>query len=308
MRVDDYIKRNGQSDADVVVLDDDQLRRLQLAELSIAQDVVTYCENNQICYTLGGGSVLGAVRHGGFIPWDDDIDINMPRESWERFYEGFIKEYSQKYELHSPETDSDCVINAIRIYIKGTCLRELSAPADKVNGIFIDIFIVENTPDNIVLRYAHGLLCSGLRYICSCRRISDQWRHYERIFKGNSAALRGFRFRSTIGKLFSFFKCQKWVYLSNAANGMCRNDCSKYLTIPTGQRRYFGEMIRRDDYLPPAEATFESHVWCIPKDSELYLTNLYGDWREIPPVEEREQHVLLELNFGDTSSTKKVVE
>ena len=78
---------------DLVTVDDEMLKKIQNVLLGILDDIITVCEKYKIPYTLGGGSVLGAVRHQGFIPWDDDIDVNFSRRDYERFIPAFRKEF-----------------------------------------------------------------------------------------------------------------------------------------------------------------------------------------------------------------------
>ena len=83
-------------------LQENELKQLHECLLSILKDFIYVCEKYNLHYTLGGGSVLGAVRHHGFIPWDDDLDINMPRKDYERFKNIFANELSDEYELNVP--------------------------------------------------------------------------------------------------------------------------------------------------------------------------------------------------------------
>ena len=82
-----------------------QLRRAQLKQLSILEEIDRICRKHSIRYWLDGGSLLGAVRHGGFIPWDDDIDIAMPLEDMQRFVEIAPKELREGLRLQTPETE-----------------------------------------------------------------------------------------------------------------------------------------------------------------------------------------------------------
>lgn len=300
MRVNDFIKRQGQTGLATLTLDERAMQKLKEAELAMADDVADYCERHGIEWSLSGGSVLGAVRHDGFIPWDDDIDINMTREAWESFYAGFQEEYADKYWVFSPETcPEECDIAAVKIYKKGTLLRELTAPADARRGIFVDIFIIESVPDGLIPRLLHGLKCEGLRYICSCVRFYEQREHLSAVFAGNEEAMRGYRKRFSVGKLFSFAPARMWAALTNEANKKHSHEETGWLCIPTGGGRYFKELIARSDYFPMKKAKFEGREWNVPGNFDVYLGNLYGDWRKIPAPEEREQHVLLELDFGE---------
>ena len=123
----------------------------------IADDVISLADELGLSITLGGGSVLGAARHRGFVPWDDDIDLNITRKEWEVFAPVLQERFEEKYFIYAPDSFSDAVINAIRIYKRGTKLREIAHAPNEPNGIFVDIFLLENAPDNGAIRLCHGV-------------------------------------------------------------------------------------------------------------------------------------------------------
>ena len=92
--------------SDIIFLDDDGLKKYQSELLKMISDVFTFFDENGIAYSLSGGSILGAIRHKGFIPWDDDVDINIPRESYDKLFSLFESDnsLSRKYYLQSPKS------------------------------------------------------------------------------------------------------------------------------------------------------------------------------------------------------------
>ena len=294
MRLNDFIKRSGQSSIPLHEVTDEELHRLHKEMTNIADDVISISDEMGISIALGGGSVLGAARHSGFIPWDDDIDLNMTRKDWEVFAPVFQERFKDKYFVYAPESFNGAVINAIRIY-----KREIAHAPNEPNGLFVDIFLLENAPDNAVIRLCHGVLCQGLRYVASCVRLYEQRAYIETVFGENAEAMAGYRKRFRVGRVFSFSSAHSWAIRSYRINGLCRNEASRFLTIPSGGKYYFGELIRRDSYFPPKYLPFGDHSWPVPRDYDGYLTRLYGDWKEVPPVDKREVHCLLELDFGD---------
>lgn len=301
MRLNDYIKNAGQASIPLHEVTDDELNRLHEEMTLIAADVMALSQELGLTVTLGGGSVLGAARHQGFIPWDDDIDLNMTRQDWAVFAPVFQERYKEKYFVYSPELFDASAINAIRIYKRGTKLREIAHAPTEPNGLFVDIFLIENAPDNKLVRLCHGVLCQGVRYIASCVRLFEQRDYIEKVFGDNDQAMAGYRTRFRIGRLFSFSNAHTWSLRSYKVNGLCKNENSRMITIPSGGKYYFGELMSRDSYFPPKLLPFGSHEWPVPRDYDKYLTGLYGEWREVPPESKREVHCLLELDFGDDS-------
>ena len=136
--------------------DKETLDKLHKVELSILDDFVKVCEKNDLTYFLIGGSLLGAVRHKGFIPWDDDIDIGMPRKDYDKFIEIGQKELGDKYYVDCFERNKDFYLPFVKIKLNGTVFDEEVAkcyPHHK--GIFIDIFAFENVKNTKKI----GLCC-----------------------------------------------------------------------------------------------------------------------------------------------------
>lgn len=143
MRLNDYIKRAGQSSIPLHEITGEELQRLHKEMTDIADDVISLADELGLSITLGGGSVLGAARHRGFVPWDDDIDLNITRKEWEVFAPVLQERFEEKYFIYAPDSFSDAVINAIRIYKRGTKLREIAHAPNEPNGIFVDIFLLK---------------------------------------------------------------------------------------------------------------------------------------------------------------------
>ena len=146
-----------------VVLTDEQLLDLQKTLNGILRDIVSVCAKHHLQYFLGGGSALGAIRHHGFIPWDDDIDINMPREDHDRFVQVFRQEFGTKYWVHTPEETAGYGLLLSRVLLKGTSVRTREDFHNPECGAFIDIFVIENTERKLfsghffrLLRLTHG--------------------------------------------------------------------------------------------------------------------------------------------------------
>lgn len=277
----------------------DLLKRYQNVLLMMLKDIDKVCQENNISYTLGGGSCLGAVRHNGFIPWDDDIDINMTREDYKRFKNVFPI-IGDKYYLQDCWSDKNCDVDVARVRLKGTVARVHGDSSEGESGVFIDVFLLENVPNSIILRFFHGFGSLVLGFVSSCCRFDEKKDAYLKMAEGDEAATKSFKTKIRIGKVFSFRTANAWTRSWDKWNGRCNNENSKYMTFPAGRNHYFGEMHPRGVFLPPKEATFEGISVPIVCDYDTYFSSLYGsDYMSLPPEDKRETHVVLELDLGE---------
>lgn len=277
----------------------DTLKELQSTLLDMLKDFDRVCQKYDIPYTLSGGTMLGAVRHEGFIPWDDDIDLNITRDGYERFVSVFQDELADKYWLHRPEETENYGLGLARLRKKGTRYKDKESYFTEECGVFIDIFIYENVPNNPLLRKGHGVVSLALGFALSCRRFLVNSDEYLKLAEDDEQLTKVFRTKARFGKLFSFLSVDSWCRLWNKWNSLCGNSNSKYLSIPVGRKHYFGETFQRDMIFPVQKAKFEDALLPIPNTPDHYLTKLYGDYMRIPEPEEREAHVIYELDLGE---------
>lgn len=232
------------------------LRLAQLRMLEMLKYVDSICSTHKITYWLDGGTLLGAIRHGGFIPWDDDVDICMPHDDAERFKQIMLKDDSPKFILQCKETDKG-------FFGPWYVLRDLNSEyiinSKKHNhqlyrGLQIDIFIAEdrtNDPLWYFSRFVQKCLDKPLNKITNLR----------------------------IAKILSsplyFFMHSIIIPLSRKISKE-----KVYFKMPYGSMWKY--KLRKDFIYPIIRHDFEGIELCVPNNYDAYLTTEFGDWQEIP--------------------------
>ena len=253
-----------------------------------------------IFYTLSGGTVLGSVRHQGFIPWDDDIDLMMPRKDFNKLKTVFDKELGEKFTLSAPELGDGHGMTVCQIKRRGTVLRSYNEVSKTDAGVPLDIFVLENTFDMPLLRMLHGIACLAAGYLISVRKAFCDFPYLEPYFAGNDELRKSYVRKARLGKLVSFLTLDQLSGMAYRVYSLCRNDDSRYVTIPSGRKHFFGELYLRSDACRAEEAYFEGRKVPIPCGYKTYLRRLYGDnYMQLPPETDREQHPMIEISFED---------
>ncbi|MBQ3080238.1 MAG: LicD family protein [Clostridia bacterium] len=267
--------------------------------LMIYKDVFSACEQNGITLMMCGGTALGAVRHGGFIPWDDDVDLLLTREDYEKFKQIFHKALGDKYVLQVPNADGCEISNLyMKVILKGTERKELlKLKAPGLHGLWVDIFPLDYAPDNKLLQRIKGFFSDAFAYTA----VSNYMRTHDtpEIRKYMSATLSSrinHMIRMTLGFLTGFLSYKTMYNLFDRF--VQSKKPTNTVTAPTGIRHYMGEMHPKAHFIPAKEAAFEGERGYLPADVHSYLTQLYGDYMTPPPVNKRERHFYVSLDLG----------
>ena len=257
----------------------DEFRKLQQAQLVIMDEVHRLCEENGIAYYLIAGSALGAVRHGGFIPWDFDIDIGMRRADYDRFREVCLTGLSERFSYRD-HTNADLPAPHALICLRGTrlvCCYDKFNPGRENLGIYMDIFPLDGAPSDPVLQERHKKDIAR----------SKKALYRKRAFCYSRAPLKNFLKRA-VGRLMFYTSPRK---CSDALDGVLRRygEACDLLGSFTSPYRYEKECMPAAVYGRPRKISFEGREFYVPERVEDYLTRLYGDYMQLPPEEDRER-------------------
>lgn len=289
-----------------IIVSEEQLTMIQKLLLSVLDDVIEVCNEQNIPFQLGGGSCLGAVRHGGYIPWDDDIDLNMFRKDVDRFIPAFEKKFGDKYWVKVLGKTEGYNYIMVHILTKSVRARSPMEPVKDTNGLCVDIFPIENAPDNALLRRFHGIGCMGYRYILSCLRFKNNKEELLELSENLPELKNYVKKRMLFGNIFGLIPMETWCRWAQSWITKCKNNNSEYVVIPSGQHVYFREMYKRSLFSESKTIDFAGRSVSITADYDSYMKTLYGEnYMQVPPPEKREKHAMMEL---DTEALKKAVQ
>lgn len=248
----------------------DEMKELQL---NILADIAQFCEKNNLRYFLSGGSMLGAVRHHGFIPWDDDIDINMPRPDYNRF----IHEYQHPYyDVCCWDLDKNYLCTFAKVSDKRTILEENGKFGRKV-GVNVDIFPVDGLPKGDINVNRTVSRMKALWGLVVCATVIDITKR-STIKKIEITLMRAFY------KLFPLQSYFTGLAIKTAQKYPFDNS-NKVAVLVWGYGKK--EVIMRSTAEEYIESDFENYKFYIPRNYDEYLRNLYGDYMKLPPENER---------------------
>lgn len=255
-------------------------KKLQACETEMLRKFIEVCDLLKIRYYIVGGTLLGAVRHRGFIPWDDDIDICMPRSDYEQFIAKGQKYMPEYYFIQTYETDKEWPGNFAKIRDSRTTFIESSVKNCKINhGVYIDIFPMDNYPDGIMRR----IITEKIEKICKVR-IGMVYSLKEEKASFLRRTVRFLRKRAALAlfpKIVDANTYRDKVIKSIPKGKMCVNYSGIY-----GKK----EIMPYSWYGDGCLLEFEGLTVRAPIEYKKWLTQIYGDYMTLPPVEKRVAH------------------
>lgn len=282
---------------DIIILDEKSLHKYQAELLKIAEDVVAVFDRNNIEYSLSGGSILGAIRHKGFIPWDDDIDINIPRSSYNRLLKIFDSQLSEKYYIQTPQKYPELGLMVTQIRKRGTVARRKYDWNISECGISIDLYVIENVFNNPIARFVQKTLSMTFSFVISAIRFYNNKDLPQELIELEGRQINYSLGKYIAGQILRIVPLKKWVSWCDYWNSICHNENSILVAIPTGRKHFLGETYERSKMAKFKKVPFESTEFNVPVWAEGFLEMFYGDYMNLPPVERREKHLFLELKF-----------
>lgn len=251
------------------VIEINELKKIQMDILDV---VHSYCLQNEIHYALAGGSMIGAVRHGGFIPWDDDIDILIPRIDYDKFCKSF-NDKEKKYKLHCLDNDSKYSYPFAKIEDTRTVLEESVESSNM--GITIDVFPVDNCFDSMDESIALVKKISKIKFLYKVKLIKPT---------SNNSFVK--KIGLFVMKLFLFPFSLRTLALKY--DEQCKTGKANAKFVANLSWGYgINEIIPREVIEDYILISFEDRKYNAFKNYDLYLTSVYGDYMQLPPKNKR---------------------
>lgn len=265
-----------------IELTNQEIQQLKDVQIELLDELKAFCENNDIRFYLFAGTLLGAIRHKGFIPWDDDIDVCMPRKDYEKFL-SLYKE-NDKYFLQTANTDKYYYYNFAKLMKKGTIYSEYVSCRTKCQkGIFIDIFPVSGIPDkNKKIKFANYYFWL---FVLNKRAFPKK---FNMIIKNKH------------GFVYKLLTVISWILLwwcpCNHAARMRNNFMRRHSKKPTKECICGVELMRPypfEAFSGEKDVEFEGRMMPAMADPTIYLKIAYGDFMSLPPEKDRVPHHFL---------------
>ncbi len=262
-----------------------EIKKIKDFQMEIMDEVHKVCVENGLVYYIIGGTALGAVRHGGFIPWDVDIDIAMPRRDYEQFEKFSATKLDGRYFLKNYKNTPKYSYPHARVGIKNTQLYDKLQdinPKEEILPIYIDIFPLDNAPTDETLQQKQSKDINRIRK----QKYIKHARCYRKDFKN-----------LYIKKILSLLLF--WTDM-NKLNAEFDAVCRRYEDVDTGllcsmasHYKYSKQCMPASVYGKPQLIKFENREYYAPEKLDDYLTRIYGDYMKLPPEEERQSNLKL---------------
>lgn len=253
----------------------EEVKELQDKELVLLKELKRICENHNITYFLAYGSLIGAIRHHGFIPWDDDIDVCMNYADYVRFAEICKTELGSEFFLQTAESDPDAGLSYHKLRLNHTTLIvDYLSDRNMHHGISIDIYPVYNVPDNPIEKKLQ-LFATAVYMLFEAGCVPEN--HGSIVATGSKILLTIFK-----GKMRNYLKNKCHEYMAKY-----ERKATKEKAMLFGNLNICRHIYPADVFAYAIDAEFEGEKYSIPVGYDKYLKSYYGDYMTLPPVEEQ---------------------
>ena len=275
--------------------DNSELRKLQLTILDIVKLFAEICEKHNLRYFMVGGTMLGAARHQGFIPWDDDIDMGMPREDYEKFLTIVGDELPEGYEFLNYKINPEYKRYFSRIVDTNVEIHNASNSKEIIENAWIDIFPHDGMPRTKIGQRFHFWRLAGLRllYHMSC---FDELVNLNRPGRPKyQQIIINFLHKTKLGHNLNTIKLMKKI-----EKGLCRYSFDEADTVVSFFGAYMSREIIKKSILGdlPFYSFEDTKLRGVEQYDEL-LTHLYGDWRTPPSDADKDKHNIKAIVYKD---------
>lgn len=266
------------------------LEKVQPILLDMVREISRVCEENGIRYFMYRGTLLGAVRHNGFIPWDDDMDVAMPRADYEKFCRIANEKLSSQYCFQNWHTDGDYAHPFGKVRKRGTVYVEAKCRRLPENGFYVDIYPLDFFPEDPEAQRALNRKLTHIYRIKLMKCRYTPWREGEKIIWKKRIGYLPYQMASLFVSQKMLVHLYEKIAVSLPETGVYYEQ-SALPKVPFYSKEWCDRVVS----LPFADTVFPA-----PENYDAWLRALYGDYMVLPPADKREnRHQIMELSFGE---------
>ena len=281
-----------------MIYNTDMIKKMQQAQLDIYKDFELICNEAGVSFFVAYGSVIGAIRHKGFIPWDDDIDIGMLRDEYDKLIQYMLDNPDERYELLTPETQEGYVLSFGKFSKKGTEYIEAAhSYRSYIPGVAIDIFPFDETTINEKERN------SQIKFAWIWNRIMVLAEYKVPTLPENMGSFTRKICLIVCGALHYLLRLfgitREKAYKNYIKYSRKYNDRKEGVYTDFSEPNCKKILLKKEDIFPAREVPFEDTTVLIMNNYDKALTQLYGTYMELPPEDQRHNHPPKYVDFGD---------